>query len=218
MAPAPRRFLTLDSCAARAGGGGSPGQRHGGGRGIEPDARCGEPPVAEPRRAVGRFALPASGSAPRADPGGGEYAAEIRGALNAISKASLRLTVNPSGGSLDLAILPTFGMRWLVPRLPDFARRHPEVTINLTTRLRPFSFASEPFDAAIHFGLADWPGTQALHAQARGGGGCLRAKPSGGARYPRGPRPARPAPFAYRDPARGMASLVCRRMACRPQP
>jgi LysR family glycine cleavage system transcriptional activator len=91
-----------------------------------------------------------------------EYAAEIRGALNAISKASLRLTVNPSGGSLDLAILPTFGMRWLVPRLPDFARRHPEVTINLTTRLRPFSFASEPFDAAIHFGLADWPNTQAL--------------------------------------------------------
>ncbi|WP_397543122.1 LysR substrate-binding domain-containing protein [Roseovarius salis] len=90
------------------------------------------------------------------------YAAEIRDALQKITQASLRLTVNPAGGSLDLAILPTFGMRWLVPRLPDFARRHPEVTINLSTRLKPFDFAAEPLDAAIHFGKADWPDTQAL--------------------------------------------------------
>lgn len=88
------------------------------------------------------------------------YAAEIRDALQKITQASLRLTVNPLGGSLNLAILPTFGMRWLVPRLPEFARRHPEVTINLSTRVRAFNFATEPFDAAIHFGDADWPETQ----------------------------------------------------------
>src|SRR6056297_1205285 len=90
------------------------------------------------------------------------YAAEIRTALQKITQATLKLTVNPAGGSLDLAILPTFGMRWLVPRLADFARRHPEVTINLSTRLKPFNFASEGFDAAIHFGQADWPSTQAM--------------------------------------------------------
>lgn len=91
-----------------------------------------------------------------------DYAAEVRGALQKISQASMKLAVNPAGGSLDLAILPTFGMRWLVPRLADFARRHPEVTINLSTRLKPFNFATEAFDAAIHFGQADWPGTQAM--------------------------------------------------------
>ncbi|WP_299843830.1 LysR family transcriptional regulator [uncultured Roseovarius sp.] len=90
------------------------------------------------------------------------YAATIRQSLQQITQASLKLTVNPSGGSLDLAILPTFGMRWLVPRLADFARLHPEVTINLTTRLKPFNFATEPFDAAIHFGKADWPLSQHL--------------------------------------------------------
>uniref|UniRef100_UPI003B526702 LysR family transcriptional regulator n=1 Tax=Roseovarius indicus TaxID=540747 RepID=UPI003B526702 len=95
-------------------------------------------------------------------PEAAHYASDIRGALQKITQASLRLTVNPTGGSLDLAILPTFGMRWLVPRLSDFARRHPEVTINLTTRLRPFNFASEPFDAAIHFGSADWPGAASM--------------------------------------------------------
>lgn len=90
------------------------------------------------------------------------YAADIRGALHKITQASLRLTLNPAGGSLNLAILPTFGMRWLVPRLADFARRHPEVTINLTTRLKPFNFDQEPFDAAIHFGDGGWPGTEAM--------------------------------------------------------
>ena len=98
----------------------------------------------------------------RLTPEAAGYAATIRQALHQIAQASLKLTVNPVGGSVDLAILPTFGMHWLVPRLPDFARSHPAVTINLSTRLKPFSFATEPFDAAIHFGNDDWPGTAAL--------------------------------------------------------
>ncbi|MEX0318322.1 MAG: LysR family transcriptional regulator [Ruegeria sp.] len=91
-----------------------------------------------------------------------EYVVEVREALNQITQASLRLHVAQVGGTLNLAILPTFGMRWLVPRLPEFARLHPEITINMSTRLRPFNFASEPFDAAIHFGDPDWPGTDRL--------------------------------------------------------
>ncbi|MFX0544494.1 LysR family transcriptional regulator [Roseovarius sp. S1116L3] len=91
-----------------------------------------------------------------------QYAAEVRAALGQIAQASMKLTVNPTGGALSLAILPTFGMRWLVPRLPDFARAHPEVTLNLSTRIKPFNFAVEPFDAAIHFGTADWPGTASM--------------------------------------------------------
>lgn len=92
-------------------------------------------------------------------PAAQSYVAEIRQALNQIARAALRLQVAPLGGTLHLAILPTFGMRWLMPRLPDFARLHPDVTINMSTRLRPFNFATEPFDAAIHFGYPDWPGT-----------------------------------------------------------
>lgn len=91
-----------------------------------------------------------------------DYVADIRPALNQIAQASLRLQVPQSGGALNLAILPAFGMRWLMPRLPDFARLHPDVTINMSTRLAPFNFAGEPFDAAIHFGTGDWPGTDRL--------------------------------------------------------
>jgi len=95
-------------------------------------------------------------------PAAADYADKIRSALRQIAQASVKLTVNPVGGNLSLAILPSFGMRWLVPRLADFARLHPEVTINLSTRLKRFNFALEPFDAAIHFGKSDWPGTHAL--------------------------------------------------------
>jgi DNA-binding transcriptional LysR family regulator len=65
-------------------------------------------------------------------------------------------------GTLNLAILPAFGMRWLMPRLPGFARLHPDITLNMSTRLVPFNFGSEAFDAAIHFGQPDWPGTDAM--------------------------------------------------------
>ena len=91
-----------------------------------------------------------------------DYAAEIRQALNQIVQSTLRLQAAPLAGTLNLAILPAFGMRWLMPRLPEFARLHPDVTINMATRLEPFNFATEPFDAAIHFGNASWPGTQSL--------------------------------------------------------
>ncbi|MBP7336566.1 LysR substrate-binding domain-containing protein [Niveispirillum sp.] len=89
---------------------------------------------------------------------GDGYAREIREALRQISTASLNLRANPSGGTLNLAILPTFGTRWLAPRLPLFLAAHPGITINLVTRPDRFEFRLEAIDAAIHFGAAEWPG------------------------------------------------------------
>ena len=94
----------------------------------------------------------------RLTPAGLDYVTEVRKALNLLASASLTLRANPTGGSLNLAILPAFGMHWLAPRLARFAQSHPEVTVNLSTRLRPFDFADTGFDAAIHYGRSDWPG------------------------------------------------------------
>ncbi|SPF81271.1 LysR substrate-binding domain-containing protein [Pseudoprimorskyibacter insulae] len=90
------------------------------------------------------------------------YATAIRGALQQITDATMALQLNPNGGALNLAILPSFGMRWLVPRLPDFTRRHPDVTVNLSTSLAPFAFQGTGFDAALHFDQTPWPGTDSL--------------------------------------------------------
>lgn len=95
-------------------------------------------------------------------PAAQEYVLTARAALTQLAQASLKLKANPTGGTFSLSILPAFGMHWLAPRLQDFARRHPEVSVNLSTRLKPFDFASEPFDAAIHFGRRDWAGVDYL--------------------------------------------------------
>ena len=91
---------------------------------------------------------------------GRTYANEVRHALQHVVTATLGFRANPKGGTLNLAILPTFGTRWLAPRLPTFMAENPGVTINLTTRLAPFDFRLDPVDAAIHFGKSEWPGAE----------------------------------------------------------
>ncbi|NPC58339.1 LysR family transcriptional regulator [Caenimonas sp. S4] len=91
---------------------------------------------------------------------GEAYAHEIRRALQQIATATLGFRANPQGGTLNLAILPTFGTRWLAPRLPKFQTAHPGITINLSTRLAPFDFQRDPLDAAIHFGSPEWSGAK----------------------------------------------------------
>lgn len=89
------------------------------------------------------------------------YGAEITRALNIIQQASTSLAINPSGGVLSLATLPTVGTRWLAPRIGTFLAVHPGVLLNFATRIPRFSFDVEPFDAVIFFGEPDWPG--AIH-------------------------------------------------------
>lgn len=96
------------------------------------------------------------------------YAREVREALRRISNASLNLRANPSGGTLNLAILPFFGTRWLTPRISRFFDACPGMTVNFITRIEPFDFRLDSVDAAIHFGPAhfgaaqfgkgNWPG------------------------------------------------------------
>ncbi len=85
------------------------------------------------------------------------YRRDVVKALDLITRGAMRLRSNTSGGTFSLSVLPAFGTRWLAPRLPAFLAAHPGITINLGTRVRPFDFEEEGFDAAVHFGAADWP-------------------------------------------------------------
>ncbi len=90
-------------------------------------------------------------------PAGAEFAQEARYLLERLGRASVKLRANPTGGSLNLSILPSFGLNWLAPRLKDFVRAHPEITVNLQTHNLPFSFEASQAQAAIHYGTRDWP-------------------------------------------------------------
>ena len=92
------------------------------------------------------------------------YAKQVRNTLEKIERDTLAAMAHSDiGGVLELAVIPTFATRWLIPRLPEFYARHPHITVNLTTRAEPFIFTDTPFDAAIHFGNPVWPGAVAQH-------------------------------------------------------
>ncbi|MCP4047334.1 MAG: LysR family transcriptional regulator [Gammaproteobacteria bacterium] len=94
---------------------------------------------------------------------GKAYAKDIQSALEAIRSASLRAMTTPRGGVLNLAVLPTFATRWLIPRLPSFLKENPNITINFSTKLSPFDFQTEDLHAAIHYGASDWPNTESTY-------------------------------------------------------
>ena len=87
------------------------------------------------------------------------YHRQIARRLDEVERDTLDLMARKGrGGSIELAVVPTFGTRWLLPRLPDFAREHPDVTVNLSSRTRPFLFEDTDLDAAIYAGDGHWPG------------------------------------------------------------
>lgn len=87
------------------------------------------------------------------------YAADVRAALQQLSASTqTAMAFSPAEGLLNLAVLPTLGTRWLIPRLGAFKALHSKVTVNLSARTEPFDFSGTPFDAAIHYGAPTWPG------------------------------------------------------------
>ncbi|MDQ0510735.1 LysR substrate-binding domain-containing protein [Ancylobacter amanitiformis] len=99
------------------------------------------------------------GNRVRLRPNGERYAAQVRETLDRLEHDSRYLMGQPEdGASLDIATLPTFATRWLIPRLKRFQERRPNITLHLTERMEPFILAGSGFDAAIHFEHPAWTG------------------------------------------------------------
>lgn len=61
---------------------------------------------------------------------------------------------------LTISSHPSLSGQWLVPRLGDFQRRHPELAVRLDASDRLVDFAREGVDVALRGGLGDWPGLE----------------------------------------------------------
>jgi LysR family glycine cleavage system transcriptional activator len=65
---------------------------------------------------------------------------------------------------LTLSLLPSLASSWLVPRLPQFLAKHPQLEINLQSTITLVDFARDrTVDAALRYGPGQWPGTTAVH-------------------------------------------------------
>ena len=90
---------------------------------------------------------------------GEAYAKQVRENLDRIERDTLAVaTRRGADGILELAVIPTFATRWLIPRLKHFQDRHPNVTVHIAERMEPFLLAGSGFDAAIHFEHPAWAG------------------------------------------------------------
>jgi LysR family glycine cleavage system transcriptional activator len=88
---------------------------------------------------------------------GRRFLPEVRKLLHQTEETMLRAMATASSEhSLSVATLPTFGSRWLTPRLPRFLAQHPGTVINIASRSAPFDFDEESFDLAIHYGQPVW--------------------------------------------------------------
>ncbi len=63
---------------------------------------------------------------------------------------------------LNLGVVGTFAVGWLLPRLPRFERAHPGVDLRLSTHNNRVDLAGEGLDGAIRFGGGAWHGTRAV--------------------------------------------------------
>lgn len=85
------------------------------------------------------------------------YVVEVQQGLQIIRDATIQVVTKRPEKVLNVAILPTFGTRWLMPRISGFVAKYPDITLNFTTRIGRFDFIADDLDIAIYHGLPDWP-------------------------------------------------------------
>jgi LysR family transcriptional regulator, glycine cleavage system transcriptional activator len=81
---------------------------------------------------------------------GADLLAEVGPALDRLAAASLRVRNDaPARGVLRVSVLPTFAMRWLIPRLPEFQNDHPGLELRIVTASTPAEQFRMDVDAVI---------------------------------------------------------------------
>ncbi|WP_189466869.1 transcriptional regulator GcvA [Litchfieldella qijiaojingensis] len=96
-------------------------------------------------------------------PEGSLYLTEARKILAQV-EMSTRYMLSYGGESevLNVTTLPTFGARWLIPRLNGFRYSHPGIYLNITNRVEPFDMEKERVDVAFFYGHGAWPKTECV--------------------------------------------------------
>ena len=65
-------------------------------------------------------------------------------------------------GTLTVSMPPSFGAKWLIPRLDRFHRLHPDLDMRIDTSERLIDFERDEVDVAIRYGHGSYPG---LHSE-----------------------------------------------------
>ncbi len=83
-------------------------------------------------------------------------------ALRMLHDARQNLGRTKANRRLNLRVTPSFGVRWLGPRMSDFVAHHPDLDLSVDAAPDPTDFDREVMDLDIRYGIGGWEG---LHTQ-----------------------------------------------------
>lgn len=86
------------------------------------------------------------------------YALQVRAALQQLGEATRLVQTRGQDETLVVAVMPSFGRNWLLPRLPRFRQRHPRYRVRLEASLEIQDMRQANADVAVRIGRGDWEG------------------------------------------------------------
>lgn len=81
---------------------------------------------------------------------GRTYHLKVTAAFEALRGATSDL--KPEPGKVVVSVTPTFAAKWLIPNLPDFSARHPEIDLRILATEKVSSFHGDGIDLAVRQG------------------------------------------------------------------
>ena len=86
--------------------------------------------------------------------------AELNYFFEQIKKVLDRVRHDEQARTLRIDVLPTFGLRLLIPRLPEFKKEYPDLQLDVVVGEGPINFDDGNVDVGIRYGKGDWPRTK----------------------------------------------------------
>ena len=88
---------------------------------------------------------------------GRSYLPPLREAFDLIDAASSLVRRRESSGPLRVSVMNSFASKWLMPRLVNFRKAHPEIDILVQASNEIVSFNTDQVDIGIRFGFGHYP-------------------------------------------------------------
>jgi LysR family glycine cleavage system transcriptional activator len=112
--------------------------------------------MAKLERQLGLKLLERSAKGVLLTPAGQDYLRRVSGALVALSSATQEARHAGQGNYLYVHSSPSFASLWLMPRLSDFARHHPDVSLYVSASPQHSDFQLGQIDIDIRYGAPNW--------------------------------------------------------------
>ncbi|MBV8619960.1 MAG: LysR family transcriptional regulator [Curvibacter sp.] len=88
---------------------------------------------------------------------GAAFFGEAQAGLMQIGQAARTMMARVPGRAVRINVRPSFALRWLIPRLPDFVAQYPGIEPQVITTTAAPAKVTDDYDVAIRRGLQGWP-------------------------------------------------------------